>query len=90
LDRFKITVLVEGGGAGPERRNIDPQSLKALYALHLTEVQKALPYLGDDTRKLKQLTSLPVKEYYNWDTVTRAYLNIRDANNIIFVFAHSD
>ena len=90
LDRFKITVLVEGGGAGPERRNIDPQSLKTLFALHRTEVENALPYLNCDTGKLKQLTLLPVKEYYNWDTARRAYTNIRDANNIIFVFAHSD
>jgi hypothetical protein len=90
LDRFKITVLVEGGGAGPERRNVDPQSLKTLYALHRTEVENALPYLNDDTIKLKQLTLLPVKDYYSWDTAKRAYRDIRDANNIIFVFAHSD
>jgi hypothetical protein len=90
LDRFKITVLVEGGGAGPERRCVDPQSLKTLYALHRTEVENALPYLGGDTLKLKQLTLLPVNEYYSWDTAKRAYTNIRDTNNIIFVFAHSD
>jgi hypothetical protein len=90
LNRFKITMLVEGSGCGLERRSIDPQSLKALYALHRTEVENALPYLGCDTLKLKQLTLLPVRQYYNWDTAKRAYATIRDADNIIFVFAHSD
>jgi hypothetical protein len=90
LDRFKITMLVEGSGCGLERRSVDPQMLKALYALHRTEVENALPYLGSDTLKLKQLTLLPVNQYYNWDTAKRAYANIRNENNIIFVFAHSD
>src|SRR6516162_1642572 len=90
LDRFKITMLVEGGGAGPERRNVDPQSLKTLYALHRVEVENALPYLGSDVVKLKQLTLLPIKQYYTWDAATRAYSTIREADNIIFVFAHSD
>ena len=90
LDRFKITMLVEGGGCGHERRGVDPQSLRTLYALHREEVENALPYLGGDILKLKQLTLLPVKEYYNWDSATRAYASIRDADNIIFVFAHSD
>lgn len=91
LDRFKITMLVEGSGCGHERRNVDPQSLKILYALHRTEVENALPYLGaDTTSKLKALTLLPVRQYYNWDTAKRAYSEIRDAENIIFVFAHSD
>ncbi len=90
LHRFKITMLVEGSGCGLERRSIDPRSLKALYALHRAEVENALPYLGVDTLKLKQLTLLPVRQYYNWDTAKRAYATIRNADNIIFVFAHSD
>jgi hypothetical protein len=91
LDRFKITMLVEGSGCGHERRNVNPQSLKALYALHRTEVENALPFLGTDTiSRLKVLTSLPVQQYYNWDTAKRAYAEIRDVDNIIFVFAHSD
>jgi hypothetical protein len=91
LDRFKITMLVEGSGCGHERRCIDPGSLKTLYALHRAEVENALPYLGaDDTLRLKKLTLLPVQKYYSWDTATRAYDQIRDADNIIFVFAHSD
>jgi hypothetical protein len=90
LDRFKITMLVEGGGAGPERRSVDPLSLKTLYALHRTEVENALPYLGSDAAKLKQLTLLPVKDYYNWNTAKRAYANISNAENIVFVFAHSN
>jgi len=72
LDRFKITMLVEGGGAGPERRSVDPLSLKTLYALHRTEVENAFPYLGSDATKLKQLTLLPVKDYYNWNAAKRA------------------
>ena len=91
LDRFKITMLVEGSGCGHERRNVNPQSLKALYALHRTEVENALPFLGADTiSKLKVLTLLPVQQYYNWDTAKRAYAEIRDEDNIVFVFAHSD
>jgi hypothetical protein len=90
LDRFKITMLVEGGGAGPERRCVDPISLKTLYALHRTEVENAFPYLGSDATKLKQLTLLPVKDYYNWNTAKRAYANISNAENIVFVFAHSN
>lgn len=84
-------MLVEGSGCGHERRRVDPQSLKALYALHRTEVENVLPYLGAaDISKLRQLTLLPVKQYYNWTTATRAYAEIRGADNIIFVFAHSD
>jgi len=90
LDRFKITMLVEGSGCGHERRSVDPQSLKTLYALHRSEVENALPYIGADIVKLKQLTSLPVRQYYSWDTAKRAYATIREADNIIFVFAHSD
>jgi hypothetical protein len=90
LHRFKVTMLVEGSGCGLERRSIDPLSLKALYALNRAEVEDALPYLGSDAPKLKQLTLLPVREYYSWDTAKRAYATIRDAGNIIFVFAHSD
>jgi hypothetical protein len=90
LDRFKITTLVEGSGCGLERRSVDPESLKALYALHRTELENALPYLGSDTLKLRQLISLPVKQYYNWDAAKRAYSTIIDKDNIIFVFAHSD
>ncbi len=91
LNRFKITMLVEGSGCGHERRNVNPQSLKALYALHRTEVENALPFLGADTiSKLKALTLLPVQQYYNWDTAKRAYAEIRDVDNIVFVFAHSD
>jgi len=90
LDRLKITMLVEGGGAGPERRSVDPLSLKTLYALHRTEVENAFPYLGSDAVKLKQLTLLPVKDYYNWNSAKRAYANISNAENIVFVFAHSN
>ena len=79
LDRLKITMLVEGGGAGPERRSVDPLSLKTLYALHRTEVENAFPYLGSDAVKLKQLTLLPVKDYYNWNSAKRAYANISNA-----------
>jgi len=81
---------VEGSGCGHERRSVDPQSLKTLYALHRSEVENALPYIGADIVKLKQLTSLPVRQYYSWDTAKRAYATIREADNIIFVFAHSD
>jgi len=90
LDRFKITMLVEGSGAGHERRNIDPRSLKILYALHRTELENSLPYLGADVSKLQELTLLPVRQYYDWETAIRAYDGIRAADNIIFVFAHSD
>jgi hypothetical protein len=90
LDRFKVTMLVEGSGAGHERRSVDPGSLKTLYALHRTEVENSLPYLGADISKLQALTLLPVKQYYNWETAIRAYDGIREADNIIFVFAHSD
>ena len=90
LHRFKITMLVEGSGCGQERRSIDPLSLKTLYALHRTEVENALAYLGDDILKLKQLTLLPIKEYYSWSTAKRAYSTISEAENIILVFAHSD
>jgi hypothetical protein len=90
LNRFKITMLVEGSGAGHERRNIDPQSLKTLYALHRAELENSLPYLGKDVLKLQQLTLLPVQQYYNWETAIHAYDGIREADNIIFVFAHSD
>ena len=71
LDRLKITMLVEGGGAGPERRSVDPLSLKTLYALHRTELENAVPYLGGDAVKLKQLTLLPVKDHYNWNSAKR-------------------
>jgi hypothetical protein len=90
LDRFKITMLVEGSGCGHDRRSVDPQSLKTLYALHRAEVENALPYLGGDISKLQKLTLLPVRQYYNWDTAKRAYADIRQSDNIIFVFAHSD
>jgi hypothetical protein len=90
LDRFKITMLVEGSGAGPERQSVDPVSLKTLYALHRTEVENAFPYLGSDAAKLKQLTLLPVKDYYDWNAAKRAYADISHAENIVFVFAHSN
>ena len=86
LDRFKITMLVEGSGAGQERRSVDPQSLKALYALHRTEVEHSLPYLGEDLVKLQQITSLPVRQYYDWDTAIRAYNSIRDFREYHFHF----
>jgi hypothetical protein len=90
LNRFKITMLVEGSGCGHDRRSVDPQSLKTLYALHQAEVENALPYLGDDISKLQKLTLLPVKQYYTWATAKRAYADIRQSDSIIFVFAHSD
>jgi hypothetical protein len=90
LDRFKITMLVEGSGAGQERCSIDPRTLKSLFAMHRAEVEHSLPYIGADMSKLQQLTSLPVKEYYSWENAIRAYDGIRHAENIIFVLAHSD
>jgi hypothetical protein len=82
-------MLVEGSGACPERRSVDPLSLKTLYALHRTEVENAFSYLGSDAAKLKQLTLPPVKDYHNWNTPKRAYADISNAENIVFVFAHS-
>jgi len=90
LDRFKITMLVAGSGCEHDRLNVDPQSFKTLYALHRTEVEDAQRYLGGDFAKLRKLTLLPVKEYYDWDAAKRACADIRDTNSIVFVLAHSD
>jgi hypothetical protein len=90
LDRFKITMLVEGSGAGQERRSVDPRSLRTLFALHRAELEHSVPYIGADMSKLQQLTCLPVKQYYSWENAIRAYDGIRDADSIIFVLAHSD
>jgi hypothetical protein len=90
LDRFRITMLVAGGGVDDECLNIDPESVKALYALHRTEVEDAGEYLGSDSSRLKRLTLLPVKEHYDWASAKRACADIRDADRIVFVLAHSD
>jgi hypothetical protein len=90
LDRFKITMLVAGSGCERENLSVDPQSLKALYALHRTEVEDAQQYLGSDSIRLKQLTLLPVQDYYDWDAAKRACVDIRETNSIVFVLAHSD
>src|SRR5262249_17545209 len=70
--------------------NVDPQSLKALYALHRTELADAQPFLGDDSARLRKLTLLPVNEYYDWDAAKRAWAEIREMHSIVFVLAHSD
>jgi hypothetical protein len=90
LGRFNITMLVAGGGVAPGSLDIDPQSLKALYALHRTEVEDAAPHLGPDLARLKELTRLPVNDYYDWDSATQACAGICDTNSIVFVLAHSD
>jgi hypothetical protein len=90
LNRFTITMLVRGGGVEQDFLGVDPQSLRALYALHRTEVEDAWPHLGKDSARLKRLTRIPVQDYYDWDSATRACASICDADSIVFVLAHSD
>jgi hypothetical protein len=90
LDRFNITMLVAGGGVEAGSLDVDPQSLRALYALHRTEVEDAWQHLGSDSTRLKQLTLLPVKAHYDWGSARRACAAICDTNSIVFVLAHSD
>ena len=89
-DRYRITMLVAGSGCGAERRSVDPDTLKTLFALHEAEIARSVQYLGNDYAKLKQLTLLPVQAYYDWDHAKNAYSTITSTNNIIFVFGHSD
>jgi hypothetical protein len=90
LDRFNITMLVAGGGVEPGSLDIDPQSLRALYALHRSEVEDAWQFIGSDSARLQQLTLLPVNAHYDWASARRACASICETNNIIFVLAHSD
>jgi hypothetical protein len=90
LNRFNITMLVRGGGVEQEFLGVDPRSLRALYALHRTEVEDAWPHLGNDSAKLKRLTGLPIKDYYDWDSARQACASICDADTIVFILAHSD
>jgi hypothetical protein len=90
LNRFKITILVAGSGCEHDSLSVDPESLKALYALHRTEVEHAQQYLGSDFARLRNLTALPVKDHYDWDAAKRACADIRATNSIVFVLAHSD
>ena len=90
LDRFNITMLVAGGGVEPGSLDVDPQSLRALYALHRTEVEDAWQHLGTDSSRLKQLTLLPVNAHYDWNSARRACATISSTDSIVFVLAHSD
>jgi hypothetical protein len=90
LDRFDITMLVQGSGCDETSLTVDPESFRTLYALDKTATDDALSYLGDDRRKLKQLTLVDVQDHYDWDNVESAYTKMRETNGVVFVLAHSD
>jgi len=88
LSRFEITMHVDGCGC--DNLAVDPEKLKALYALHEKELLGAANWLGEDHDKLTRLLTIPAKDHYNWASVKKAWDTIRDDDNIIFVLAHSD
>ena len=90
VNRFKITVSVEGGGCDSSNLNTDATHFRALYALHKSELVAAVPYLGNSRERLKKLLKIEARDHYNWESAGRAWQKIRDKNNVVFVFAHSD
>jgi hypothetical protein len=90
LSRFKISMVVEGSDYAESALNINPDTLRALYALHKTELEKSAEDLGADLEKLKQLLKVRVGDHYDWDSVTSAWQQIDTPDSIVFVFSHSD
>jgi hypothetical protein len=90
LSRFKISMVVAGCDYATSDLNINPDTLRALYALHKTELEKSVEDLGPDLEKLRQLLKVRVGDHYDWDSVTTAWQQIDSPDSIVFVFSHSD
>jgi hypothetical protein len=90
LDRFNISMRVDGSVCEQNTLTVDPESLTTLYALDETEIHNASNYLGEDETKLALLTNIPVKAHYEWDKVSAACAEMGKTNRIVFVLAHSD
>ncbi|MBB3564331.1 hypothetical protein FHX06_005695 [Rhizobium sp. BK512] len=94
LFRFKLTMFVEGGGCEGEL-GADPNAFKALYALHETALGNAASImeaqlLEAELQHLKRLLNVDVGTKLDWNETAIAWRDIREMDNIIFVFAHSD
>jgi hypothetical protein len=90
LSRFRISMLVEGSGCAADDLTVNPDTLRALYALHKTELEASVPDLGPECDTLRQLLKLRVGDYYDWNSAQRAWRSIDTSNSIVFVLAHSD
>ena len=90
VSRYRISMLVEGSGCATDDLTINPDTLRALYALHKAELEASVPDLGSDCDTLKQLLKLKVGDHYDWNSAQRAWRSIDTSNSIVFVLAHSD
>jgi hypothetical protein len=92
MNRYKITMLIEGSNCDENALAIEPDSFKSIYALHETEVDAAWDYLMDDGpkfSKLRELRCLSTQEHGNWNKVRAAFASGKNWN-VVFVLAHSD
>jgi hypothetical protein len=91
LNRYRITMFVEGSGCPRDRLEVASGSATALYALHKRELENSSTYLGVDYfEKLGVLTRMKVGGRYDWNSVRSAYQEIAAQDCVVFVFAHSD
>jgi len=95
INQFKLTVRVNNCSVDSSQLQVEPESVRALYALHESEVEKAITYFSnqnwtDDITKFRQLTAIDVRDKYKWEAVNEACKKITDASSIVFVLAHSD
>jgi hypothetical protein len=90
LFRFRISMLVQGSGCVAGALTVNPDSLRALYALHRTEFEASVDDLGLDCNNLRQFLKLRVGDHYDWNSAQRAWRSMDTSDSIVFVLAHSD
>ena len=90
INRFKLGIRLSGTDCRTSTP-IDTEQFNALYALNKEETGKVMAEFAEaERKKFALLTSIALRDHYNWDQVGQACLKLQQSHAVFFVFAHSD